>query len=160
VNRVVADASALVEYLLRTGSGPAVEAVLRAPGSAVMVPALCDIEVAAVLRRALRSGQLSVDRAAEALGDYADLPLTRHGHQRLLPRVLALRENFSAYDATYVALSERLDATLLTGDLSLARAAERHTELKVIAVGRDARLGRQSPGRAEIDLRVVGWGVR
>lgn len=134
MTRVVADASALAEYLLRTVNGPAVEAVLRAPGSEVGIPALCDIEVAAVLRRALHGGRLSADRSSQALGDYAELPLTRYGHQRLLPRVLTLRENFSAYDATYVALAERLDAALLTGDLALARAVKTHTTLAVITV--------------------------
>jgi predicted nucleic acid-binding protein len=134
VTPVVADASALSEYLLRTVHGPAVEAALRERGSDVSVPALCDIEVAAVLRRALLSGRLSPGRAADALGDYSDLPLTRYGHQRLLPRVMTLRENFSAYDATYVALAERLGAALLTGDLALGRAVRRHTELRVITL--------------------------
>jgi predicted nucleic acid-binding protein len=45
-----------------------------------------------------------------ALQHYLLLPLTRHGHQALLPRVLELRANFSAYDACYVALAERLRA--------------------------------------------------
>jgi predicted nucleic acid-binding protein len=134
VTRVVADASALAEYLLGTVRGPAVAAVLREPGSEVSVPALCDIEVASVLRRALRMGRLSRDRAADALGDYAHLPLIRYGHLHLLPRILTLRDNVSAYDAAYVALAERLDATLLTGDLALARAVERHTALRVVTV--------------------------
>jgi predicted nucleic acid-binding protein len=139
VTRVVADASALAEYLLRTAKGPGVEAALREPDLEIAVPALCDIEIAAVLRRALRTGRLSADRAAQALGDYADLPLTRYGHQRLLPRVLAMRENFTAYDATYVALAERLGAAFLTGDLALARAAETHTDLMVVTVDHDGR---------------------
>jgi predicted nucleic acid-binding protein len=51
------------------------------------------------------------------------LPVFRHGHTKLLTRVLALRDNFSAYDATYVALAEQLDAKLVTADDALARAA-------------------------------------
>ncbi len=62
--------------------------------------------------------------------DYVDLPLTRHGHQLLLARVLGLRNNFSASDATYIALAERLGATLITGDEGLARAIETHPEIK------------------------------
>ena len=87
------------------------------------VPALCDIEVAAALRRGLLAGSLSRRRAGQALDDYGDLPLTRHGHQTLLRPILALRHNFSAYDAAYVALAERLGATLLTADQALAKAA-------------------------------------
>jgi len=53
---------------------------------------------------------VSAERAELALQHYLLLPLTRHGHQALLPRVLELRANFSAYDACYVALAERLRA--------------------------------------------------
>jgi predicted nucleic acid-binding protein len=63
---------------------------------------------------------------AEAVDDYLDLPLARHGHQRLLARALQLRSNFSAYDAMYVALAEQLKADLLTADDGLARAVRSH----------------------------------
>ncbi len=66
---------------------------------------------------------------AQAIEDYLDLPITRHGHQWLMGRILSLRENLSAYDATYVALAEELGGTLLTADESLARAARTHTRL-------------------------------
>ncbi len=97
-------------------------------------PALCDVEVAAGLRRALLGGLLSVPRAQEALADLHDLPLTRHGHLGLLGRILELRANLSAYDAAYVALAERLRAELLTADRALARAAEAHAAVRVLAV--------------------------
>ena len=71
------------------------------------------------------SGALAESRAEEALTDYLDLPLTRHGHQALLHRILALRANFSAYDASCVALAERLRAPFLTADRRLARACDR-----------------------------------
>ena len=132
---LVADASALAEYLLRTDSGSAVERELRAPAAEVAVPALCDVEVASVLRRAMLRRRLSPERAAEALEDYRDLPLTRHGHLALLHRALQLRENFSAYDAVYVALAERLDGRLVTADAALARAVERHADIDLVAIG-------------------------
>lgn len=95
------------------------------------MPALCDVEVAAGLRRAVLSDLLSVERAAAALGHYLLLPLTRHGHQALLPRMLDLRSNFSAYDACYVALAELLRADLLSADERLSRAVRTHTEIVV-----------------------------
>ena len=73
-------------------------------------------------------GYLTAD-LMNAVADYLDLPLTRHAHTPLLPRMLELRENFSAYDATYVALAELLGASLLTADRALARAAVRHVEV-------------------------------
>ena len=39
-------------------------------------------------------------------------------------RILQLRDNLSAYDATYVALAEVLGASLVTADPSLFRAVE------------------------------------
>ena len=72
-----------------------------------------------------------VEFPAEALDDFLLLPLTRHEHLPLLGRMLALRRNFSAYDACYLALAERLGASFVTGDGRLAAAARRHLELDV-----------------------------
>jgi predicted nucleic acid-binding protein len=80
----------------------------------------------------VRSRTLSDRRAEEALVDYLDLPLTRHGHQGLLMRMLELRDNFSPYDATYVALAEQLRGELLTSDGRLARSVRTFTRLSVI----------------------------
>ncbi|MCK5652192.1 MAG: type II toxin-antitoxin system VapC family toxin [Gemmatimonadetes bacterium] len=125
MSSLVVDASAVVEYLLRTERGREVEPSLTSRETALHVPALCDVEVTAALRRGILLGALAEPRAEQALTAYLDLPLTRHGHQALLRRALSLRENFTAYDAVYVALAERLDAPLLTADARLARACHR-----------------------------------
>lgn len=85
----------------------------------------------AVVRRTMARGDLSEGDAKERLGDYMDLPLTRHGHESLLQRILQLRENFSAYDATYVALAERMGARLASVDERLRRAVDAHTDLEL-----------------------------
>ncbi len=85
----------------------------------------------AVVRRTLARGELSENGAGEKLRDYLDLPLTRHEHGPLLERVLQLRENFSAYDAAYVALAERMGARLASVDEPLRRAVEAHTDLEL-----------------------------
>jgi predicted nucleic acid-binding protein len=131
VTPVVTDASAVVEYLLRTPRATAIGMTIEDVEVSLHVPALCDVEVAAVIRRALLSRRLREDRAHEAITDYLELPLTRHGHAALIARILQLRANFSAYDATYVALAEQLGAVLLTADAGLARAARSHTRLPV-----------------------------
>jgi predicted nucleic acid-binding protein len=97
----------------------------------VHVPALCDVEVASALRRLWMSEGLSEQRRNEALSDYVDLSLTRHGHLALLPRVLELGANFSAYDGVYVALAEALGAGLVTADERLGRAVETHTGVRL-----------------------------
>lgn len=123
-----------MEYILRTELAVSVERTVRASDADLHVPALCDVEVAAGLRRGLLRGALTEERLAQAVEDYLDLPLTRHGHQQLLSRILNLRENFSAYDATYVALAEQLSAELLTADEGLAQAAQMHTALATLAL--------------------------
>jgi len=129
----VTDASALVEFLLRTPRAFAIESVLRSPGADLRTPALCDVEIAAALSRAVARGLLSEGRALQAIADYLDLPLTRHGHQGLMPRMFALRANFSAYDAAYAALAERLSADLLTMDAQLGRAVRTHVGIQVLS---------------------------
>lgn len=95
------------------------------------VPELCDIEFASALRHLLRRRGITPARADAAIDDYLDLPLTRHAHAPLLSRILELRDLLSAYDATYVALAEALNAPLLTGDLRLARAIRASRGIRV-----------------------------
>ncbi|MGH2511472.1 MAG: type II toxin-antitoxin system VapC family toxin [Candidatus Limnocylindrales bacterium] len=128
----MADASALLEYLLQTDRSASIRDLLRQTDVDLRVPALCDVEVTAGLRRALLGELLSLDRAAQALDHYLLMPITRHGHEALLSRVLVLRSNFSTYDACYVALAEVLGADLLTADEQLSRAVRTHTTVTVL----------------------------
>lgn len=98
------------------------------------VPALCDIEVCNALRKSVHRKAISPAQAEVVLGQYRDLPITRHPHSNLLERILDLRESFTPYDATYIALAELLDADLLTTDEKLALSARRILGPKVIAV--------------------------
>jgi predicted nucleic acid-binding protein len=111
---------------LQTDRAHHIGAILQAAETDLHTPGLCDVEVAAAFRRALLSRRLTARRAADAVEDYLDLPLFRHGHQALLGRVLELRPNFSAYDAAYVALAEQLGGELLTADEALAKAVRTH----------------------------------
>jgi predicted nucleic acid-binding protein len=115
---IVIDASAMIEFLLQTPLGSRVEArLVRQPG--VHAPHLMDVEVAQGLRRLVRAGQVAADRAGDALADLSLFDLQRYSHADLLLRAWALRDNFTAYDAMYVALAEALDAPLLTCDVPL-----------------------------------------
>ena len=87
------------------------------------VPHLIDSEVTNVLRRLVRRKILTERQGASALDGFTLLALTRYPADWLRPRMLALRHNLSAYDATYVALAEMTGATaLLTTDTRLAAA--------------------------------------
>jgi predicted nucleic acid-binding protein len=119
---IVLDASALLDFLLALPDGVRVTGRLEEE-TVAHAPHLVDTEVASALRRWVQRGSVAEPRAAEALEDLAELRLVRYPHAPLWRRVWALRERFSAYDATYVALAEALGATLLTSDGHLARAA-------------------------------------
>jgi predicted nucleic acid-binding protein len=118
----VLDASAVIELLLQTKVGRAVAERLDDPAVDLHAPHLLDVEVVQVLRRYVRAGSLTSREAAATLDDLRALDVERHGHEALLDRVWALRENLTAYDAVYVALAEALETTLLTCDSTLARA--------------------------------------
>lgn len=119
---IVLDASAIVELLLGTRSARTIAARIADPELGLHIPHLADVEVAQVLRRYVRDGELDFSAATAALEDLRSLDLERHSHEPLLDRVWALRGHMTAYDAVYVALAEALDAPLLTCDGRLARA--------------------------------------
>jgi predicted nucleic acid-binding protein len=129
---IVVDASALLEFLLQTPLGIRVEARLFRNRDEFHSPHLADVEVTQGLRRLVRAGEVSPDRAAEAIADLADLDLHRHPHLDLLTRAWKLRENLTAYDAVYVALAEALDATIVTCDAPLAKAPGHRAQIEVI----------------------------
>jgi predicted nucleic acid-binding protein len=119
---IVLDASALIELLLHTKVGARVADRISNPEIRLHTPHLADVEVAQALRRYVRSGDIEADIALGALAALRALDLERHPHEQLLSRIWELRENVTAYDATYVALAETLEATLLTCDGRLSRA--------------------------------------
>jgi predicted nucleic acid-binding protein len=59
----------------------------------------------------------------------AALPAERYPHAPLLGRVWELRHNFTAYDATYIALAEATGAVLYTGDENLAKGHRARVKL-------------------------------
>jgi predicted nucleic acid-binding protein len=118
---IVVDASVLATALGDDGpDGDRARARLR--GERLSAPELVDLEVASVLRRQVQGGAVDIRRAALALADLAAMPLRRAPHRPLLARCWELRDNLTVYDASYVALAEALDVTLLAGDGRLARA--------------------------------------
>jgi predicted nucleic acid-binding protein len=129
---IVADASALTAMFLRMRGADGIEARVLGSGLSLQAPHLIDAEVAHVIRRYAASGQISPERGGELLADLADLPLRRHAHDWLLPRVWQLRNTLTAHDAIYVALAEALEAPLLTRDQRLAGAAGHLARIEVV----------------------------
>lgn len=100
----------------------------------VDAPALIDAEVTSAIRGLLLSSKpttsISAERAATMLDDFADLPLRRYPMQPFQRRALALRHDFTAYDAFYVALAESLEVPLLTDDRKYAGASGHTAEIE------------------------------
>ena len=111
------DASAALSALLN--AGPARRALAS---EQLHAPHLIDSEVANGLRRMVAAEQLAADSGWTALDVFRRLGMTRYPVFSMLDRVWELRDNLSAYDASYVALAELLDCTLLTADARLSRA--------------------------------------
>jgi predicted nucleic acid-binding protein len=129
---IVVDASTILELLLNTPVAARIAGRLLSPGESLHAPHLLDVEVAQVLRRYCRAGELHSERGREALADLADLPLSRYPHDFLLARIWALRHNLTAYDASYVALAEALDVPLLTSDRRLAATSGHDAHIEVM----------------------------
>lgn len=117
---IVADASAVIEVLLSSPLGIRVSRRLFAPGETVHVPHLLDVEVLQALRKYSIAGTMDALRSEQALSYFRSMPLNRYPHDVLGPRIWALRHNWTAYDAAYIALAESLDAPLLTCERGLA----------------------------------------
>jgi predicted nucleic acid-binding protein len=114
---IILDASAALFALLNDGEARQIVAA-----ETVGVPHLADSEVANALRAQARRGRIAPEHAEAALTRWARLGLRRFAAVDMLDRIWELRENLTAYDATYVALAEAVTGTLVTADLRLALA--------------------------------------
>jgi predicted nucleic acid-binding protein len=96
------------------------------------VPHLVDSEIVNALRSLVQRSAVDVADARRALEVWARLGVQRVGIIGLLSRVWELRDNLTAYDATYVAVAETLDCALLTADARLAGAPGIRCEISLV----------------------------
>lgn len=129
---IVIDASVLADFLLRTADAASLRLRVFQSGKTLHAPHLIDLEVTQVFRRHVVHRQVEPERGWASLRDLAALRLLRYPHYPLLPRIWELRNNFTAYDAAYLALAESLGATLVTRDGRLAKAATQHVDVDLV----------------------------
>ena len=108
--------------LLEGSKGARISERVLAEGETLHAPHLLDLEVLQVLRRYTLSGDLTNERAGQALEDLMDLRILRCPHVPFMGRIWELRKNMTAYDAAYIALAEVLPATFVTCDQRVATA--------------------------------------
>lgn len=120
MSTVVVDAAAVVDLLCELPPAGAVREELRTATN-ISAPSHLDAEVLSALDRRFRSGELrDPDERIAALADFS---ATRWPLRPLLAPAWALINQIAVRDALYVALALSLDATLVTTDDRLRKAA-------------------------------------
>jgi predicted nucleic acid-binding protein len=117
---IVVESSAMVDALV--GHPANTRLLAEISDEDLHAPALLDFEVASALRGHLLAGKLNPARCAEAIEDFSGLLLERHEMTSLLGHILALRDNFTVYDAAYIVLAQALGVPLVTADLKMKEA--------------------------------------
>lgn len=128
----VIDASVLTAYY--AADDPRRDAVVTrlSSGDALFAPAHVDAEVVSALRGMARRSSALHAAVPAALRHLADFPIRRMPLASLLPRIWELQDNITPYDAAYVALAERLEGSLVTGDGKLTAASGARCTFEVI----------------------------
>jgi predicted nucleic acid-binding protein len=127
---IVTDASFLVTALA-DDTVDGVRARDRLRDEELVAPHLVDLEVTSVLRRRAIFGDITAQRADQAFRDLANLSIEYVAHNTLLSRVWELRSNYTAYDASYVAIAELFHAPLATRDAKMAAAPGARCQFEV-----------------------------
>lgn len=128
---IVVDASAVVDLIAPLEPDP--ELRVKLAGQDLHAPHVLDVEVLSALRRFVKRGTLTAERAADARVDLVASAIVRYPHAPLLSRAWELRDAMTAYDAVYIALAELLDAPLVTCDARLARSTGHRAQIELFA---------------------------
>lgn len=118
---IVLDASVVVELVLNGPLAARIRREMAEADDSFIVPHLVDVEVLSAVRRISASKFIDAHRASRVLEDLASLPAERFDHSFLCARIWELRNNFTAYDATYIALAELTSSVLFTCDAKLQK---------------------------------------
>jgi predicted nucleic acid-binding protein len=129
---IVIDASALLEMLFGSPTGQDVAVKVR-NASVIASPQLVIVECLQVIRRAEARHAINTATAAELVRDLLALDLDLYDHQLVALRIWELRANLTAYDASYVALSELLKAPLVTTDEKMANAPGNRAQIDLVS---------------------------
>jgi predicted nucleic acid-binding protein len=126
-NVVVVDASIAIKWVLEESDSDRAEDLLTEwndKGISIYAPNLLVYEITNVLYRKVRKGEITLDRAKEALADIslAEIDFDFSIDFALSTRAMELANHFSlpaTYDSHYLALAERKECELWTADTRL-----------------------------------------
>jgi len=127
---LVLDASMTIAWLFDAEQTKAAHAVMRrVVAEGAIVPSLWRVEIANVLRNAVRRGRCNEAYVDRSLARLARLAIERDeetdDHAWESTRTLARKENLSLYDAAYLELAIRRGMSLASCDKALLAAAVR-----------------------------------
>jgi predicted nucleic acid-binding protein len=100
----------------------------------VIVPVHFDAEVFAGVRKFLRRGAIDAEQARLALFLLRRIRVRRAAITPLIAEAFVLRDRFSPYDAFYAIVARLTEATLVTTDRGLARAADGYCKVEYLAL--------------------------
>ena len=122
MNRCVLDASTLAVALFRERHARAARSLLSS-GAELHAPDLLAAELANVIWKRHRRGEIDAGEARDLLADFQALPLLWASSPELAETALelALRTGRTVYDCLYIALAVRLGCAMVTADRRLAR---------------------------------------
>ncbi len=115
---IVVDSSAWVNFSLERATDTVV-AALRSDGHWV-VPEHFKLEALNALRGCYLGSQIDELRLARSVRELLDQPVDVWPTAGLVPRIMQLHANATAYDAAYIALAEELGCSLVSADTKLA----------------------------------------
>jgi|SRR5687767_13538403 len=128
---IVLDASAATEFVLDRDAAAAIERKLK--GQIPLVPVFFDAEVFAAVRGLIRRKAIDPDQGRQALFVLGQIRVRRAAITPLIAEAFAVRDRFSPYDAFYAIVARLSEATLLTCDRGLARAAKGYCRVEYVA---------------------------
>lgn len=123
---IVIDASAVVEICLGSTTGKIIAQEILACDDDLVAPELLPLEVIHALRRQLNLKLISEAVATEAFKIYCLMPIQHLSHTELVPRIWQLKANMTAYDASYIALAEKLAAPIWACDRKFENTPVHH----------------------------------
>jgi predicted nucleic acid-binding protein len=125
---LVVDASVIVSSLTElTEAGDWARTTLL--GERLASPHLMLFEVANTFSNQAKRGDISKDMAEDSLRRLLEMRISLSAFPLTARRTWELRDNFSIYDASYVALAELLDAPLVTLDKGIANGPRLRCDL-------------------------------
>lgn len=126
-NAVVVDASIAIKWILEEEDSDRADTLLTEwidKGMQILAPDLLAYELTNALYRKVRKGEISLDRAKEALIEISltEIEFEFSSEFALSTRAIEVANHFSlpaTYDSHYLALAERKECELWTADLRL-----------------------------------------